>query len=83
MNLKYFLATGHVPSIHPAAMFLLIAFLAISFLFRKALCGWLCPIGTLSEGLWKFGRKMLKRNWVFPRWIDLPSMNSLSPGSII
>jgi len=29
MNLKYFLVTGHVPAMHPAAMFLLITFLAI------------------------------------------------------
>src|ERR1700723_1991701 len=27
MNLKYLLVTGHIPAIHPAAMFLLIAFL--------------------------------------------------------
>ena len=71
MNLKYFLATGHVPFLHPAAMFLLVSFLAISILFRKAFCGWLCPIGTLSEGLWKFGRRMFG-NWALPRWADLP-----------
>jgi polyferredoxin len=70
MNLKYFLTTGCIPSMHPAAMFLLIAFLAISILFRKAFCGWLCPVGTLSEALWKLGRKLLKRNCRFPRWID-------------
>jgi polyferredoxin len=72
MNLRYFLATGQIPFIHPAAMFLLVAFLIISFLFRKAFCSWLCPIGTLSEALWKLGQKVLKRNWSFPRWIDLP-----------
>src|ERR1700746_3047896 len=33
MNLKYFLVTGHVPALHPAAMFLLITFLSIAFLF--------------------------------------------------
>jgi len=72
MNLKYLLATGHIPSIHPAAMFLLASFLLISILFRKAFCSWLCPIGTVSEALWKFGQKLLKRNWKFPPWIDLP-----------
>jgi polyferredoxin len=72
MNLKYFLTTGCIPSMHPAAMFLLIAFLAISILFRKAFCSWLCPIGTISEALWKFGRKLLKQNCIFPRWADLP-----------
>ncbi len=72
MNLRYFLATGHIPSIHPAAMFLLVAFLMISLFVRKAFCSWLCPIGTISEALWKFGQNLLKRNWRLPRWIDLP-----------
>ncbi len=72
MNLKYFLVTGRIPSIHPAAMFLLSAFLIISVLFRKAFCGWLCPIGTISEALWKAGKRLLKINWALPRWIDLP-----------
>jgi polyferredoxin len=72
MNLKYFLFTGHVPALHPAAMFLLITFLTTAFLFRKAFCGWLCPVGTLSEHLWKAGRKIFRRNFRFPRWLDLP-----------
>jgi len=72
MNLKYFLFTGHVPALHPAAMFLLITFLATAFLFRKAFCGWLCPVGTLSEYLWKASRKIFRRNFRFPRWLDLP-----------
>jgi hypothetical protein len=29
MNLRYFALTHHVPTLHPAAMFLLIAFLAM------------------------------------------------------
>ncbi len=71
MNLKYFLMTGKVPSVHPAAMFLLVAFLLISIVFRKAFCGWLCPVGTLSEALWKLGRRIMRRNWSMPRWLDL------------
>jgi polyferredoxin len=72
MNLKYFLVTGHVPAMHPAAMFLLITFLAMAFLFRKAFCGWLCPVGTVSEYLWLTGRKILGRNFHLPGWIDVP-----------
>jgi polyferredoxin len=72
MNVKYLLSTGQVPSIHPAAMFLLMAFLAISLLLRKAFCSWLCPIGTLSEFLWKAGQKILRQNLALPHWIDLP-----------
>ncbi len=72
MNLKYFVATGDVPAIHPAAMFLLMAFLAISVLMKKAFCSWLCPVGTLSENLWKLGRKIFRKNVRAPRWLDIP-----------
>jgi polyferredoxin len=72
MNLKYFILTGRTPDVHPAAMVLLSAFLLISIVFRKAFCSWLCPVGTLSEALWKAGRKLLRKNWVLPRWMDIP-----------
>lgn len=71
MNLKYWLITGRLPATHPAAMFLLLSFLAIAFLFRKAFCGWLCPVGTLSEYLWRAGRQIFRRNFRLPRWLDL------------
>src|SRR5579872_1120642 len=41
MNLKVLLLTGRLPGIHAAGMFLLIAFAAMSWFFRKAFCGWL------------------------------------------
>jgi polyferredoxin len=72
MNFKYLLLTGHVPAMHPAAMFLLITFVSMAFLFRKAFCSWLCPVGTLSEYLWRAGRKIFHRNFRLPRWADLP-----------
>ena len=72
MNTRYLLATGHVPAIHPAAMVLFLVFAASSLLLKRAFCAWLCPIGTLSEYLWKLGRKLFKRNLVLPRWLDIP-----------
>ena len=72
MNLKYWLTTGKIPATHPAAMFLLVSFLAIAFLFRKAFCSWLCPVGTLSEYLWRAGHQIFRRNFHLPRWIDVP-----------
>jgi polyferredoxin len=71
MNLRYFVLTHHVPALHPAGMFLLIAFLAIAFLFRKAFCSWLCPVGTISEYLWRAGRKIFRRSFQLPRWLDI------------
>ena len=72
MNFKYLLATGHVPAIHPAAMFLFMAFLAMSLLAKKSFCSWLCPIGALSERLWKLGRKIFRGNLRLPSWLDIP-----------
>lgn len=51
MNFKYFLATGHIPAVHAAAMFLFAAFVLMSLLLKKAFCSWLCPVGTFSEFL--------------------------------
>jgi polyferredoxin len=71
MNLKVMLLTGRVPAVHAAGMFLLIAFVAISWAFRKAFCSWLCPVGTLSEYLWRAGRRLFGRNYRIPCTIDV------------
>jgi polyferredoxin len=71
MNLKVLLLTGQIPFIHAAGMFLLIAFVAISWAFRKAFCGWLCPVGTVSEYLWRLGRHTFRRNFRLPRTVDI------------
>jgi polyferredoxin len=72
MNSKYFLLTGRIPAIHPAAMWLFLAFVLMSLLLKKAFCSWLCPVGTLSEILWKLGKAILGRNLRLPRWADIP-----------
>ncbi len=72
MNLKAAVLTGELPRRFPAGLFLFVAFLAITFLFRKTFCSWLCPVGTLSEGLWKLGRRLFRRTFALPRWADWP-----------
>jgi len=76
MNLKYFLVTGKVPPVHPAAMFLFGAFLVMSVLLKKAFCSWLCPVGTFSEVLAAAGRRVFGRKLHLPRWADI-SLRSL------
>ncbi len=71
MNLKAWVLTGQLPAIHPAGVFLLVAFLAMSLVFRKSFCGWLCPIGTVSETLAGAGQALLGRNLALPRWADV------------
>ena len=72
MQFKYTILTGKLPALHPAAFFLFSAFALSSLLFRKSFCGWLCPIGTVSEYLWKSGRRIFGRNFSFPKWLDYP-----------
>ena len=49
-----------------------LAFALISLLFKKSFCAWLCPIGTLSEQLWRAGRRFFGRSLRLPRWADIP-----------
>ena len=72
MKTRYLMLTGTAPDTHPAAMVLFIVFVLMSLLLRKSFCGWLCPIGTISERLWKLGVETFKRTFVLPRWIDIP-----------
>src|SRR5664280_617787 len=71
MNLKVLLLSGQMPRLHPAGMFLLVAFLAVSWILRKSFCGWLCPVGTASEYLWRLGRQTFGRNFRLPRKLDV------------
>ena len=71
MNLKVLFLTGAVPALHPAGMFLLISFLAMSWLFRKSFCSWLCPVGTISEYLWRLGQGTFGRVFRLPRRLDI------------
>lgn len=72
MNLKALIVERAVPGIHPAGMFMLIAFLAISLLLRKSFCSWICPVGTLSEWFWQSGQAVFGRTFALPRWFDIP-----------
>jgi polyferredoxin len=44
----------------------------MGLLFKKAFCGWMCPIGTLSEALWMLGQKIFRQNLRLPRLLDYP-----------
>ena len=70
MNLRYFAVTHHIPAVHPSAMMLIAVFLISSLLVKKAFCSWLCPVGTVSEYLWKLGRRIFRRSVMVPRWLD-------------
>ncbi len=72
MSIRYWILTGIINEIHPAAIFILLAIVAVSLLLKKAFCSWLCPIGTLSESLWMLGKKLFGKNPNIPWWLDYP-----------
>jgi len=72
MGWKLFITTGFWDPVHPAAMVILGFAGLVSFLLRKSFCGWFCPVGALSEGLWKLGRRVIGRNYRLPPWSDIP-----------
>lgn len=69
-SLKLLLTTGQFDTVHPAALVLLLTFLVMSLLAKKSFCSWLCPVGTLSEAVWKLGRRIFGRNFIPWRWLD-------------
>ena len=65
---KVWVTTGKFDFIHPAGLVLFTFIILSSFLFRKAFCGWLCPVGTVSEFLGMFGQKIMKKKINPPKW---------------
>jgi len=61
---------GGINPVHPAAVVIFVTIVAVSLLLRRAFCSWICPVGTLSEWLWKLGFRKLSRNWLPPHWLD-------------
>jgi len=72
ISLNYWIQTGSVNTVHPAALAILTAILALSIFLKKSFCSWLCPVGTISEALWSFGQRLFGRNVRLPRWLDAP-----------
>ena len=70
MALKLWITKGVFDEVHPASMVILSGALVLSFLLRKSFCGWICPVGTVSEALWKTGKKISGRNYVVPKYAD-------------
>jgi len=70
VSLKALLTSGYFDPVHPAALVLFLTFLAMALLTRKSFCSWLCPVGTLEEGMWKLGKKIFGRNYRIWSWLD-------------
>ena len=71
MSVVYFIQTGQIHDVHPAGFFIFLAIVGVSFVFGKAFCSWLCPVGFISEMVGDFGEKIWKK--LFKRRIKLHS----------
>jgi polyferredoxin len=78
IGLKYWIFAGIFNHVHPAALLIFLAILSMSFLFKKSFCSFICPVGLISEWLWKLGRKLFGKKYIAPygwkpsRWLDYP-----------
>jgi polyferredoxin len=70
-SFKYWLVTGNIHPVHPAALVIFMTILLMSLLARKSFCSWFCPVGTLSEGAHKLGRLLVGRNFRVWPWLDV------------
>ena len=61
MGTKYFFGAGKINPIHPAGFVIFGTLLLTALFFRRGFCGWICPIGTISEWEWRLGDWFLKK----------------------
>lgn len=72
LGLKDWIITGSINRVHPAAVVIFVTILIVSLLLKRSFCSWICPVGTVSELLWKTCFKITKRNIRPPAWLDIP-----------
>jgi polyferredoxin len=72
LGLKDWIVNGSINTIHPAAVVIFVTVVAVSLLLKRSFCSWICPVGAMSELLWKAGFKVTKRNIQPPVWLDMP-----------
>jgi len=71
LGIRGWLLDGSINPVHPAAVVILLSAVGVSLFLKRAFCSWICPVGTLSELLWKSGFRLFRRNFQPPGWLDL------------
>ncbi|NLO74189.1 MAG: 4Fe-4S binding protein, partial [candidate division WS1 bacterium] len=62
-----------IQRIYLSSFILLAAVLITAILFRRAFCGYICPLGTLQEIFSRLGRRIFKRAYRLPAAVDRPA----------
>lgn len=74
LGLKRLILTGHWDRVHPAGLVLFLAAIFIAFAFRKGFCGWICPVGFVSNLIEKIAGPIRFRNFL-PKILDYPLLS--------
>lgn len=71
LSLKGWFVSGAINPVHSAALVIFLTIVGVSLILKRSFCSWICPVGTLSELLWKSGFNLIRRNIRPPQWLDL------------
>jgi len=71
VSLRDWLLSGAINPVHPAGLVIFLTVLLVSLLLKRSFCSWICPVGTVSELLWKCGFRLFRRNVRPPPWLDV------------
>lgn len=55
----------------PAGLVIIFGALAVSLLFKRGFCAWICPVGTMWETAAAIGRRMIGNTIRLPKWLDI------------
>ena len=69
MAAKRFILTSKWDMVHPAGLTLFFAFIWMALLFRKGFCGYICPVGFISNLVEQAGRKF-NLHKELPTWAE-------------
>ena len=72
IELKAIVTLGIWDQTHPAAAVMLFVVLLTGLICKRAFCGWACPLGLAGEYLYKLRKRLVKREFMPPAWIDWP-----------
>jgi len=68
------IATGKfIQRIEISSVILLVAVLVTALIFRRAFCGYICPLGTLQELFARLGNRLFGRRYTMPHVVDRPA----------
>jgi polyferredoxin len=67
VSIKYYFLTGIIDPIHPAGFIIFVTILLSALFFRRGFCSWICPVGTISEWLWRGFKGIFGNTLVMPR----------------